>query len=88
MTGTYEYDLFVSYAHDNNIRDKWVDALVEAIKYEYRQQTGESLSVFQDTVLKPGERWEDRISTALQKSCCLLPVISPAYFKHRFSLKN
>lgn len=65
-----------------------MDKLTAAVEDEYRQQTGKQLSVFKDTILLPGERWEERILTAVKASRCLLAVMSPPYFQSDYCRKE
>lgn len=76
-----EFDLFVSYGHDDNTDDS-VTALVEHIRREHeRFAPTEPLKIFFDLWgIQNSDDWERRIYRGLIESKTMLAVLSPAYF--------
>ena len=76
---TYDYDVFVSYAHDEGA---WVAEHVYAKLRDARLADGRKLSVFFDTdAIRFGTAWQDKIALAIDGSRFILPVYSEIYFK-------
>ncbi|MGH3565138.1 MAG: toll/interleukin-1 receptor domain-containing protein, partial [Pseudonocardia sp.] len=82
----YEYDLFISYRRNGNVRD-WMrnhfaprlrECLVDELPREPR--------IFLDVELDVGTRWPDEIARALHRSHLLLAVWSPSYFTSHWCL--
>lgn len=86
---TYDYDVFISYAHDEGA---WVAEHVYAAFRDATLPNGKKLSVFFDTAtIKPGAAWQDNISLAISGSRFFVPVYSEIYFKKpycRFEIKR
>ena len=76
-----EFDLFVSYGHNDN-GDGSVTALVEHIRREHEQFVPtEPMKIFFDIWgIRDGDAWERRIYKGLIESKAMLAVLSPAYF--------
>jgi len=73
------YDLFVSYARQDNQSGR-VSDLLQRIQTDYRGFAGEELHCFFDlTDIKTMDDWRDRILGGLRESHLLLLVLSPAY---------
>jgi len=72
--GTYNYDFFVSYAHEDTSS---VDALLSGVK-----EANSTVRVFQDKLeLKAGESWQNEIDHAIESARRVIAVFSPEYLK-------
>jgi tetratricopeptide (TPR) repeat protein len=74
------YDLFISYAHADNVRGQ-VRELSDAIQDDFRRFAGRELEIFFDESAIPSmSDWESRIGQGLRESRLFLAVLSPNYF--------
>jgi hypothetical protein len=77
-TETYDYDVFISYAHDEGA---WV---FEHVYVPFRDATlpdGKKLSVFFDTSsIRSGTAWQTKLALAIDGSRFVVPVYSDVYF--------
>lgn len=74
------YDLFISYAHNDNRRGQ-VGELCDAITADFHKFAGRDLRVFFDKQDIPSMAdWERRIAQGLRESRLFLAVLSPNYF--------
>lgn len=93
MPADYEYDVFISYRHDYPV-GPWVrNFLYELFSGWLTQKLGgRKARVFLDQApgpesrarreaLSAGDVWPDRLKQALSVSKCLVPVLSPDYFR-------
>jgi hypothetical protein len=79
---TYDYDVFVSYAHEERA---WVFENVYAPLRDARLPNGNQLSVFFDTSsIRSGTGWQTKLSLAIDASRFIVPVYSEAYFKQPY----
>jgi hypothetical protein len=78
------FDLFVSYAHDDDRRqhEGRVTALVEAIRARHAEAfPNDPLHIFFDVVdIVTGDYWKEKILKGLEQSGVMVAVLSPAYF--------
>jgi hypothetical protein len=79
QTENYDYDVFISYAHDEGA---WVS---EHVYTPFRNATlpnGKNLSVFFDTTsIRAGTAWQTKLALAIDASRFIVPVYSDIYFK-------
>lgn len=84
-----DYDVFISYAHDEGA---WVAENVYAPLRDARLPGGRKLSVFFDTsTIRVGTAWQDKIALAIEGSRFIVPVYSEVYFQKpycRFEIKR
>ena len=75
--------VFWSYAHADDDRDAGrIRRLADAVVREYEFLTGgEPLNLFIDEDLAWGDRWRDRIDTALDRTSLFVAVLSPTYLR-------
>src|ERR1700736_1882466 len=77
-----QYDLFVSYANENN-RDRWVQLLIDALSAELEELLGRHFSkdyIYLDkTGLRVGQSFPNELEAAAEASAMLVPVLSPSY---------
>jgi hypothetical protein len=90
-TGGYVYDVFVSYRRDSggvNPMASWIHEVVTRLRYWLSQELpGTDERVFFDTqALEAGSQWPDRLRHAILRSRCLVPILSPQYFKSAWCL--
>ena len=84
VDGNSKFDVFVSYAHEDNKMGK-IDLLVNEIMVRYFQKSGETLNIFYDKAhLRSGDKWRQNILEALKNSSILIVILSPSYFSSKF----
>jgi len=73
---------FWSYAHDDDILDGGaILELAHAIEEEYNLLSGEPLELFVDrSSIAWGDKWRERIDSALSQTTFFIPIITPRYF--------
>jgi hypothetical protein len=77
-TETYDYDVFISYAHDEGA---WVFEHVYAPFRDATLANGKKLSVFFDTSsIRTGTAWQSKLALAIDGSRFVVPVYSDVYF--------
>ena len=84
-------DVFISYAHldnDNAEGEGFVSRLIRYIKKEGSGLLGRPITVWNDTEIKTGTKWEDEIWDQLWLSRVFVPVISPAWLKSGWTQKE
>ena len=78
-----EFNGFLSYAGlDNKYEDGAVSAFRERLEAAVRQWTGRrDFQIFQDTKdIQWGEKWRDKLRSALKDTFLLIPIMTPLYF--------
>ena len=85
---SYEHDIFVSYAHvndipDPNVKKGWVTTLVEGLRSRLTQNLGreEKYSLWTDHQLARYVQITPEIMDTLQKTAILLVILSPGYIE-------
>lgn len=80
--GQYLWDVFVSYKHDP-LMMPWFHRVVDIISYWLRQELGgDDVRVFFAVrSIEVGTPWPDVLRHAIRSSKCLLPFLSPDYFR-------
>jgi hypothetical protein len=77
-TETYDYDVFISYAHEEGA---WVFEHVYAAFRDAVLPNGKKLSVFFDTSsIRAGTGWQTKLALAIDGSRFIVPVYSDIYF--------
>lgn len=74
----FKYDLFVSYAHQNDRPWHWVSEFISTLKEELQGKSRE-FSIWWDPALRSGEDFNLAIGEAISESAVFLSVLSPAY---------
>ncbi len=74
----FKYDLFVSYAHQNDRPWGWVSEFIKTLKAELEGKSRE-FSIWWDPGLRSGEDFNIAIADAISESAVFLSVLSPAY---------
>lgn len=78
----YEYDIFVSYRHNDNKYDGWVSEFVEKLKQELDATLKDKLTLYFDKTPNEALLETHQVSETLQgkiKSLILIPIISQTY---------
>ncbi|MEO6835974.1 MAG: toll/interleukin-1 receptor domain-containing protein [Candidatus Tumulicola sp.] len=79
---TYDYDVFISYAHEEGA---WVFEHVFVPFRDARLVNGNKLSLFFDTSsIRAGTAWQTALSSAINASRFIVPVYSEVYFKQPY----
>ena len=74
----FKYDLFISYAHQNDRPWGWVSEFIKTLKAELENKSRD-FKVWWDPGLRTGEDFNDAIAEAISGSAVFLSVLSPAY---------
>jgi len=75
----YDYDVFISYAHDEGA---WVSEHVYVPFRDAKLSDGRKLAVFFDTeTIRGGTAWQSKISLAINASRFVVPIYSDIYFR-------
>jgi hypothetical protein len=90
---TFEKDLFISYAHIDNLPLKegesgWVDELHYTLKVRLAQLLGEEPKIWRDQKLKGNDFFEDEIVAQFPGIASLISIISPRYIKSEWCIKE
>lgn len=88
MSHDYEYDIFISYRHQGPAYS-WVKEyfhpMLEQWLPEHVPVTHEP-KIFIDSQIETGAEWPATLRHALKTSRCVLPVLSPQYFRSKWCL--
>lgn len=88
----YEYDIFVSYRHNDNKYDGWVSEFVEKLKQELDATLKDKLTVYFDKNPQEGLLDTHQVHESLQekiKSLIFIPIVSQTYCDvNSFAWKN
>lgn len=76
-----KHDVFVSYAHSDDIPERWVTTLVRNLQESLASRLGraDAYSIWMDRNLIPSHPIPNAITENLERSSTLLVVLSPAY---------
>ena len=78
----YEYDIFISYRHNDNAYDGWITEFVANLQKELVATVKDKLSVFFDDNLKDGLKDSDNVDHTISskiKALILIPIVSQTY---------
>src|ERR1700730_495850 len=83
----YRWDVFVSYKREP-LTAHWMAEVVQRVTYWLGEELqGAGARVFFDvSAIEVGDRWPHALRQAVLTSRCLLPILSPAYFRSRYCL--
>jgi hypothetical protein len=78
----FEYDIFISYRHNDNVYDSWVSEFVEKLRRELVATVKDKLSLFFDENPEDGlmesHHVDDTISSKI-KALIFIPIVSQTY---------
>jgi hypothetical protein len=74
----FKYDLFISYAHQNDRPWRWVSEFIETLKAELEGKSRD-FNIWWDPGLRTGEDFNIAIADAISESAVFLSVLSLAY---------
>ncbi len=75
---------FVSYTHHDNQGGR-LTQLINLLSDELHNQTGEEFPlVWDENLLKVGDKWEERLQQARENAAFLIPILTPSYFESQF----
>jgi hypothetical protein len=78
----YEYDIFISYRHNDNAYDGWVSEFVEKLRKELVATVKDKLTVFFDENPEDGLRESHHVDHSISskiKALIFIPIISQTY---------
>ena len=89
----YDYDIFISYAHVDNLSDEnkgWVDIFHRKLGYALSQKFGETnkIKIWRDKELKGNEEFDIIIEDRIIKSALFLSITSNGYLKSNYCRKE
>lgn len=87
----FEYDIFISYAHVNNLGSGWVDRFHEALEIALAQRVGRvgEVKIWRDNrKLDGGQLFDLTIETAVRKAALFLALASNGYLKSDYCLQE
>lgn len=91
----FKYDIFISYAHQNNKPMKpgseglgWVDYFQDQLCNILRDKLSGEVAIFRDPKLNGYENFSDQLAEALQQSAVLISILSPRYIQSVECLKE
>jgi len=85
----YQYDAFFSYKRDRE-SDAWHERVKVKLEYWLKQELQKlDVRIFFDTEdITTGARWQQKLSTALKQSRCLICLWSPLYFQSKWCVSE
>lgn len=90
---TFEYDLFISYAHIDNepLTDDlpgWIDEFHERLKKVLAVHLGEKPRIWRDNKLRRDVDFDPEIIEKLARAAYLVSIVSPRYVRSKWCLKE
>ena len=77
---SYEYDVFVSYAHDGQWQ-RWTSRIfLPLLQHWLNEELGRPAAIFHDEFIDVGTEWSSTLRDVLSRSRVLLPLLSRRYF--------
>jgi hypothetical protein len=88
-TMDYQYDAFFSYKRDRE-SDAWHEKVKAKLEYWLRQELQKlEVRIFFDTEeIRTGMRWQQKLSSALKQSRCIICLWSPLYFQSKWCVSE
>lgn len=74
----FKFDLFISYAHQNDRPWGWVSEFIKTLKEELAGKSRD-FTIWWDPALRSGENFDVAIAEAISESAVFLSILSPAY---------
>jgi hypothetical protein len=86
FVGSFEYDIFISYSHVDDLGDAWVKRFHEALEIALAQRVGRMgvVRIWRDPRLDGDQLFDDTIRTALERSAIFLAITSNGYIASEY----
>ena len=86
MSMIFERDIFISYAHIDNLPLKagdkgWVETFHRALEVRLAQLMGERPEIWRDQKLQGNDIFGDEIAEQLPKTAVMITILTPRYIK-------
>lgn len=93
MASAFEQDIFISYAHDDDLPlmegDKgWVSEFHQTLEALVRQISGDDIHIWRDPKLQGNDFFADTLEDALPRTAVLVSIVSPRYLKSEWCLRE
>ncbi len=93
MSDAFEQDIFISYAHDDDLPlmegDKgWVSEFHQTLEALVRQISGDDIQIWRDPKLQGNDFFADTLEEALPRTAVLVSIVSPRYLKSEWCLRE
>ncbi len=93
MAEVFEQDIFISYAHDDDLPlmegDKgWVSEFHQTLEALVRQISGDDIHIWRDPKLQGNDFFADTLEDALPRTAVLVSIVSPRYLKSEWCLRE
>lgn len=86
MTPNYQYHVFISYKRSGDVGE-WVrNHFQPVLAGRLESLLHEEPSIFFDQDIDVGTDWPRKLSDALHRSCCMVAVWTPSYFRSKWCL--
>jgi hypothetical protein len=90
---TFEMDIFISYAHIDNLSLKegdkgWIANFHKALEVRLAQLLGEKPRIWRDKKLQGNDFFGDEIVQQFPKTALMLSIISPRYIKSEWCTRE
>ena len=83
----YENDIFISYAHNDNLAVNavcWVERLHENLENRLPQLLGKRPAIWRDRRLDSADLIDGQLDARINTSAILLAILSPSYFESKW----
>lgn len=89
----YGYDIFISYAHLDNVRYRlahsgWIDSFEQDLRQELGEYLGQEVSIFRDPQLPLFGLFPKHLKRTLGSSAIFICVLSPRYLKSSWCMRE
>jgi len=82
----YEHYIFVSYSRSGNIPEWLQNHFVPVLRKCMATLMPDEPALFVDEEIDPGSDWPDTLANALHKSCCMVAIWTPRYFRSKWCI--
>lgn len=85
LTG-YEYHLFISYPRSGDVSEWVLNHFLPRLANCLESTMSDVPRIFVDEEVETGSDWPQKLADALHRSCCLLTVWTPPYFRSKWCM--
>ncbi len=86
MIDDYEYHLFMSYSRSGDVPEWLYNHFLPVLRNRLDAVLPEEPQLFIDKDIEKGSDWPETLSNALHRSCYLLAILTPRYFRSEWCL--